>query len=275
MSTMKSPSRVIDGPYASFATADENAQIVIASAATLVLGQPLSLDVTQLGPDANVPNNGVALAQCERLVPSTSAAAGPIFGIFTGFPNGVLPRGFVQAQSSATNGGALTYTNNSGATATLAINVRQTGFGYVWAGVAATGGAAVNIGSTLVINATQAYAIAGTVVGLATVGTAIASAVFTSYPVSIAAGSRTITPVSMVGITAATPLLIDSLVSGLQEVVTPSAVTATTFTATFANAHTAGFSITGPNAPQAKGTALIANNASATGLVACMIEVQT
>jgi predicted permease len=146
----------------------------------------------------------------------------------------------------------------------------------VWAGVAAAGGVAVNIGSVLIVNATQPYAIAGTAAGLTTVGTAIATAINTSSPTAIVAGAaRVVTPVSMSGITTATALLIDSLVSGIQETVTPTAVTATTFTATFANGHAAGFGITGPNANQAKGTSIIANNASATGLVAAFIEVQT
>jgi hypothetical protein len=270
MSALKSPARVIDGPYANFAAFDESAQIVLAASATLVLGQALALDVTNLGPDNNVANNGTALAQCERLVPTTSGNAGPLFGIFNGFPNGVLPKGFTLTVASATNGGAPTYTNASGASVVQAIVVRQSGWGYVWAGVAAASGAAVNVGSALITNSTQAWAIAGSASITKTVGTALATAINTTGPSTIAAGSRTVTPVSMVGITTSTPLLIDSLASGIQETVTPSAVTATTFTATFVNGHSAGFGITGSQTTS--GNTLIANNASQTGLVAAYIE---
>jgi hypothetical protein len=271
MSASKSPGRVIDGPYANFATYDENAQVNLAASGTLVLGQPLCLDLTNLGPDNNVPNNGSALAQCERLVATTNANAGPVFGIFLGFPNGVLPKGFTLTVASATNGGAPTYTNNSGASAIVPVNVRQSGWGYVFAGTAAASPVAITVGSALVTSTTLTYLVAGTATILKTGGTAIATAINTTSPTAVVAGAgRVVTPVSMVGITTSTPLLIDSLASGVQETVTPSAVSSTTFTATFVNGHAAGFGITG--AASALGATLIPATISLSGLVAAYIE---
>ena len=68
----------------------------------------------------------------------------------------------------------------------------------------------------------------------------------TSSALAVAAGSATVTPATMVSsIVAGTRLLIDQGQPN-QETVTVTAVTATTFTATFANAHSAGFTITAP-----------------------------
>ena len=271
MSASKTPGRVIDGPYAAWAQTDEVAQIVLAAAATLVLGQPLCLDLTNLGPDNNVPNNAAALSQCERLVATTSANAGPVFGVFIGFPNASLPKGIAAPTvSSATNGGAPTYTNNSGATITATVNIRKSGWGYVFAGTASSSPTAITVFSKMIISASYPYAIVGTPAPFASVGAAIATAINTTSPTTIAAGSRTVTPVSMVGITTTTPLLIDTLVGGQQETVTPSAVTATTFTATFANGHAASYPITG--AANGPSSSLIAANASASGLVTALIS---
>jgi hypothetical protein len=264
---MKSPGRVIDGPYAAWGAYDEAAQVVLASGATLVVGQPLCLDLTNLGPDNNIPNNGAALAQCERLVATTSANAGPVFGVFTGFPNGAIPSGVALTVS----GGLMTYTNNNTNSVTAAVNVKQSGWGYVYAGTASSSPAAISVNSSLIISSSYAYAIAGTAAILKTVGTALATAVNTSSSAAVATGSHAITPASMVGITTTTALLIDSLQSGVQETVTPSAVTSTTFTATFANAHAANFAITGAQ-KGASGTLIAANN-SITGLVAAYITV--
>lgn len=60
---------------------------------------------------------------------------------------------------------------------------------------------------------------------------------------SISAGTQTVTPASMAGITAGATLLID--VGASQEVVIVSAVTATTFTAPFTLAHTGPFVVQG------------------------------
>ena len=271
MSASKAPSRTLDGPYASFATYDEQAQVVLANGAAIVLGQPLCLDLTNLGPDNNVANNGAASAQAERLVFTNSANAGPLFGVFLGFPLGGAPKGFSLTVASATNGGAQTYTNNSGATIVATVNVRQTGWGYVFVGLTAAG-TTVAVGSTLIISAAQVFALVGAPSIQKTVGNALATAINTSSPTAVVAGAaRVVTPLSMVGITALTPLLIDSLASGLQETVTPTAITQTTFTATFAQSHNAGFPITGSST--AVGAALITTGAAlATGIIAAYIE---
>jgi len=72
-------------------------------------------------------------------------------------------------------------------------------------------------------------------------------AVNTTGPSTIASGSRTITPASMNNINLNSVLVIDTVASGVQETVTVSAVTATTFTATFSNAHTGPFPIVNGN----------------------------
>ena len=67
----------------------------------------------------------------------------------------------------------------------------------------------------------------------------------TTIAASISAGSQTVTPASMTGITTSTPVLIDSNSYGIQEWVTPTATTGSTFTATFINAHTGGSTVKG------------------------------
>jgi hypothetical protein len=65
----------------------------------------------------------------------------------------------------------------------------------------------------------------------------------TTAPSTIAAGVRTPTPASMYGIRVGDTLLIDTVASGVQERVVVTSVTNTTFTATFANAHTGPYAI--------------------------------
>jgi hypothetical protein len=65
----------------------------------------------------------------------------------------------------------------------------------------------------------------------------------TTVAASVAAGNQTVTPASMNGITTGTALLIDDDTN--QENVTVAAVTATTFTAVFAQAHTGTFNVYG------------------------------
>jgi uncharacterized phage protein gp47/JayE len=67
------------------------------------------------------------------------------------------------------------------------------------------------------------------------VAKASAIEVATTSPDNIAAGSRVITPADMSGIFAGSILQVD--VAAAQEVITVASVTATTFTATFVNAH--------------------------------------
>lgn len=290
MSAGKTP-RVTDGPYANWGADDEIGTISLANGATLALGQPLCLDVTQLGPDNNVPNNGAQLALAERLVAATSGNAGALFGVLTGITVG-LPTGVTLTQVA----GVPTWTNSSGAAVILTCQFRQLGWAYVFAGSAATAatGRAVKIGDPLVVNATQANAVSSNVaLGGAlppgqTVGYALGTAINTNQaqipvpgngvPVGRGApagpGVVSVTPLSLVGITPNTILLIDSLASGVQEAVSVGSVSYPTFSIALANAHAGGYKITGPATNAAISTVLIsvANLRATTGLVAAYVN---
>lgn len=68
----------------------------------------------------------------------------------------------------------------------------------------------------------------------------------TTVAASISAGSQTVTPASMRGITVGASLTATNADGTSQETVIVSGVTGTTFTATFLNAHTAGWLVTAP-----------------------------
>ncbi len=89
------------------------------------------------------------------------------------------------------------------------------------------------------------------VVNGASVDVPFPPAVNTSVALAIATGAQTVTPLSMSNITVGQSLYIEGIGSG-QEVVTVTSITATTFTATFAKAHSVTngpvlVSATGPN----------------------------
>lgn len=142
----KSPNRTMDGPYASWATEDDFVWFTIPTGGTLNQGQPVALDVTQLGPNANP-------AQSEYTVPNSNAnSSQDCLGCYQG-ANIVNPSGTV--------------------TLRVLIQVRQSGYGVVYAG-AVTAGVAVTVGGQLVLDATHDYAvqsaaaqITGPVVGIA------------------------------------------------------------------------------------------------------------
>lgn len=279
--------RVTDGPYANWGADDEVGQIVLANNGTLTLGQPLAIDVTQLGPDQNVPNNAALLPQCERLVATTSANAGPIFGIFTSISAGLV-RGVTQSLVA----GITTFTNNSGSNVTLTVAVRQLGWAYVYCGTAAigqTGGNSILVGSSLITTAAQPWAIQGTAAIGTVVGTALGTAINTTEA-GLLAGIQTpglgapvnpgvisVVPLSMVGITPNTLVLVDSQPSGVQEQVSVGSISYPTFSIAIANAHPAGFRITGPAINPVKNAVLISTvGAGKTyqGLVAAYVNIQ-
>jgi len=90
-------------------------------------------------------------------------------------------------------------------------------------------------------------------------------AVSTTALTTVTSGSTVITPVSMNNINVGTKLLVDTVASGVQETVTVTAVTGTTFTASFSNAHDAGGVTPYPivNSPLAS---LLVSTASATSV---------
>jgi hypothetical protein len=277
MSASKTPGRIIDGPYAAWGTADEDCQIVLTNGSTVKLGQPLAIDVTQLGPDQNVPNNGALLPQCERVVATTSGNAGPLFGVVKDVPG--APTGVTVSTVS----GVRTWTNSSGATLTLNVQVRQTGYGLVYAGTAAigqTGGNSILVGSKLITTTAQTFAIQGTAAIGTTVGYALATAISTSMATggagNTAAGVISVIPGSLVGIVPNSMVTIDTPQSGQQEAVSVGSISYPTFSIALVNAHPAGFRITGPNANPAVSSVLISTpgaGVTTAGLVAAWINI--
>lgn len=294
MGAFKSPGRVIDGPNAQWQIEGENAQVVLTNNSSLQLGQPLCIDVTQLGPDANVPNNGAALPQCERLVATTSANAGPIWGVLSAIPGAASSAGLIQgltltyqngfnANATIATGGIPTWTNKTGSTITVTVQVCQTGFAYVLAGAAAigqTGGNSILVGSTLITTTAQPFAIQGSAVISGTVGTTIANAINT-YQANpggaLAAGVVSVIPSSLVGW--APPQLINVDVPGstVQEAVSIGSISYPTASIAVVNSHTAGVKFTGPNAgTQAKNAVLISTpgaGVTVRGLVATWVNI--
>lgn len=284
MAGNKGPGRVIDGPYANWGSEDEIGQISLAAGATLKLGQPVAIDVTQLGPDNNVPNNAAALPLCERVVATTSANAGPLFGIITAvtqIPSSGVPLTNVQ--------GVPTWTNNTGSTIILPLTVRQLGWAYVYAGAVgiAAGGSSVIVNSKLIASTTQAFAVNGTAAIGTFIGTALATAINTTKTAIVnnvfatggaaqGPGVISVVPNNIVGITPNTIVLIDSLASGVQEAVSVGSISYPTFSVALANAHPAGFRITGPATNPAINSVLISTpgtNVTYSGLVAAYVNV--
>lgn len=145
----KTPNRTMDGPYASWATKDDFVWFTIPTSGTLNQGQPVVLDVTQLGPNA-------ATAQAEYCLPNSNANSTQLcIGVYQG----------------------ASVTNSSGSvTKKVLIQVRQTGYGVVYAGAIAAG-VAVTVGGALSLDATHDFAVqtAAAVAGGAMVGYALAT----------------------------------------------------------------------------------------------------
>ncbi len=254
MSIGKFP-RITDGPFAAWGADDDIGILTLANGSNVKLGQPLCIDMTKLGQDNNVPLNGVNPPLCEQLVASTNTNAGDIFGILTNV-SGPLPKNVVVSNVQ----GIPTWTNSTGSTITLLVDVRQQGWAYVYAGTAAigqTGGTSVLVGSRLITTSAQAFAIVGTAAAGVTVGMALATAIQTNQGGIVAgvptagngapaaAGVISVVPQSIVGITPNTLVLIDSLAGGVQEQVSVGSISYPTFAIAVANAHPAGFRITG------------------------------
>lgn len=224
-----------DGLNAGVQGDDIQVGISLANAAVLAQGTPILRDLTQLpggfapqdvGPSKLFQNARIS----DRGVLATSANAGDVIGVYQGS----------------------SYTNTTGSSQIYVASCKFQGLGRVLAGAVAAG-TAVTVGANLITTNANIFA----TVGARAIGTAIGKVV--AYPVNttvaanIAAGSQTVTPASMVGIIAAMQLTIDS--GSLQEVVTVASITATTFTATFAQAHAGPVTVQGINS--AVGAAII------------------
>lgn len=222
MATWKPSGTISDGPNASAETGDFEAVMNLAAAGTLAVGQVVSRDVTQFVGQYSIVNNppaAVFTASADQVVLPTSANAGDVYGVYQG-------PGYNNALYTNSTGATLAYGSGS---------YRKYGPGRVLAG-AVTAGTAVTVGSTLIVTATNAFATVGVRAIGTSVGRVIAYPINTTINAAIAAGAGiVVTPVSMAGINVNSSLTIDS--GSNQEVVVVTAVTATTFTATFAKAH--------------------------------------
>lgn len=159
--TAKVPGRTMDGLYASWATKDDFVWFTIPISGTLNQGQPVAIDVTQLGPNANP-------AQAEYCVPNSNAASTQLcYGCYQG-PAIVNPSASVAKK--------------------VLIEVRQSGYGVVYAG-AITAGVAVTVGGALSLDATHDFAVqtAAAVAGGAMVGYALATGAVTAKGATIIA----------------------------------------------------------------------------------------
>lgn len=202
--------------------------VPVAASATLAIGTPICRDITQVYgvPLDQPPSKLFQNARVgDRGVLATSANAGDLLGVFQGV-----------------SGAA--YKNTGSVQTIYEAKCAFQGVGRVLAGAVASG-TAVTIGAKLVVSSSNIFATVGSrAIGTA-VGIVLAYPVNTTVAANIAAGSATVTPASMIGIVANMQLTIDS--GNLQEIVTVASITSTTFTATFANAHTGPTTVQGIN----------------------------
>lgn len=160
MPRFNTPTRQLDGPSASTDWFDVDAEITLANAATLLQGQVVCIDVTQLlGAKAASP-------QCEQVVVSTSANAGRPYGVYQG----------------------ATITNATGASQVYKISVRCYGYGVVWAGT--TGPTALTVSSNLIVSGATTSAIPGTAALYATIGQTMATGATVAVGSTIIGGTH-------------------------------------------------------------------------------------
>lgn len=222
MATWKPSGTISDGPNASVETGDFEAVFQIPSLGTLLVGQPVMRDVTQfVGQYAilNNPPSALFQASADQVVLPTSANAGDVYGVFQG-------PGYNN----------VTFTNVTGANLAYGSSCyRKVGPGRVLAG-AILAGTAVTVGSTLVVSPANAFATVGARAIGTSLGRVLAYPINTAIPLATAAGAGiVVTPLLMAGINVGSVLTID--VGSNQELVTVTAVTATTFAATFVKSH--------------------------------------
>lgn len=155
MAIQKTGNANCTGPNASGEYFDVACILTLANNATCAQGQVLCVDVTAKVGRSPVESANSGLA--DQVVLPSAASAGPIFGVYQG----------------------AAFTNSTGATQTYIIEARQEGAGVVSA-ESKTAGAAVNVGSALILNGTDAFPIAGTAALGVKVGTATATGAVTA-----------------------------------------------------------------------------------------------
>lgn len=150
----------LTGPNASGEYYYKGCVLTLANGATCAAGQVVCIDMTaKVGKSpAETANSGYG----DQVVLPSSANAGRVYGVY---------------QGSA-------FTNNSGASQTYELQVLTEGAGVVSA-QAKTAGAAVNVGSNLILNGTDQYPIAGSAALGVSVGQATATGAVTAKGAAI------------------------------------------------------------------------------------------
>lgn len=236
-----------DGLNAGVQTDDILVGYTIAASGTLAQGTPICRDLTALPggllPLDQPPSKLFQNARVsDRGVLATSANAGDLIGVY----------------------GGAAITNSGSVSALYELPLKFQGIGRVLAGAVASG-TAVTIGAKLIISSSNIFATVGSrAIGTA-VGQVVAYPINTTVAANISSGSQTVTVASILGITTSTQLVIDS--GSLQEIVTPSAVSGSTFTATFANAHTGPVTVQGINNTVGATIIAVPGSGSTTGVV--------
>lgn len=191
-------------PFAECEYLDWGAQITLGNGLFLAQGQVVCRDITQIVGIAGQVGTSSTSSQTDQVVLPASANAGRNYGAYQG----------------------PTIINATGQSAKYLLSFRQKGIGLVLA-TAAASGTAVTVGATLISQpTTSSQVIVGAFATGKTVGMVVATPINTSAAASISAGTaQVVTPGSIIGITTTTPLVIDNSQSGVQETVTPTAVT--------------------------------------------------
>jgi hypothetical protein len=208
-------------PFAESEYVDFSAQITLAAGDSLLTGQVVCRDVTQVVGVAGQVGTSATSSLPDVVVFPSNANAGRTYGVYQG----------------------PTVANSSSAAITFVTTFRRKGIGVVLA-TGVSGGTAVTVGATLVAQpASSDEVIVGSFATGKLVGMAVATAINTQLRAAVAGAAGVVAyALNPVGITTSTPLVIDTAQSGVQETVTPSAITqgvpaSTTLTVTVVSAN--------------------------------------
>lgn len=202
---------------------------------SLGLSNPPSSDFLDTIVSFNVPKGYTIFQGTVWVMDPTQPATSPASNISLPYGAAYSPTMLAVVPPYATNASATpktigvyqgpNITTTTNALGTVA-KLRVYGVGLVLA--SGEGNVAVNVGSNLVSTLTQYGAKVATAALNSQIGQAIGYQVNGTIPLAIAAGAGQVvvvnTPQGIVGITTAVPLVIDTVASGVQETVTPSAV---------------------------------------------------
>lgn len=224
---IKGPGSITDGLNANSESIDASGVFPVAAAGTISTGQVFTRDLTAQVSNLLPLNTGPSTLYQpagDTLVKPSSTNSGDVFGVY--------------------QGGA--YTNSTGAQASFAGEVfRIRGIGKVLAGSVLTSGVQIRVGDSLIVNTTTDFAVAGARAFGNAIGRVVAYPIQGQIPLATSTGAQTVVvalpagaPAGTyltAGITTSTPITVDS--GANQEIVTPTAVSSTGFTAVFTKAH--------------------------------------